>query len=477
MAIESIAKTLGTGSGIDISSLVGDLVEATFANKNATLEAKEEKLTAQISAASALKSNISQFSSALSQLTASGTLATQPTSSNGAIVTTTRLPGATLAGLSATLEVRQLAQGQVASTAAFTDGATTVIGTGTLTLTFGTAIVSDGAMTDFIAGAAAPAAIAIDAQHNTLQGVADAINAANAGVTASIVTDSNGARLVVKSSTGASQAFELSGTGALASLDIGRNASGSTINTAAQNAALTLDGVEVTYPTNSISNLIPGVRLDLVAAAVGTKVTIGSTRPTTALSDAVANFVETFNELYKMVREAVDPIDGPLRGDPAAKELLRQMKGLTLTGLIPGATDEIPSTLADIGVATQRDGTLRVDSTRLTKVLNSYPDQIEAMFATNAGLTKALSAVAETAIGKTATLGTKNEVTGLTASVLNYTRAQDDIADDKADMLAATEKLRTRMTQQFAAMDSKVAAYKSTQTFLENQIKAWNSDN
>lgn len=476
MAIESIAKTLGTGSGIDISSLVGDLVEASFANKNASLDAKQEKLTAQISAASELKSNIGQFSSALAQLTSSGTLATQPTSANTAIVKTTRLPGATLAGLSATLEVRQLAQGQVASTTAFSEGASSVIGTGTLTLTFGTASVADGAMTDFTAGAAAPIDIAIDAQHNTLQGVADAINAAKAGVTASIVTDASGARLVVKSGTGASQAFELSGSGALASLDIGRNAGGSTINTAAQNAQLTLDGVEVGYPTNSISNLIPGVRLDLVAAAVGTRVAIGSTRPTAELGEAVANFVETYNQLYAMVKGAVDPIDGPLRGDPAAKDLLRQLKGLSLAGLIPDATDDVPTTLADVGVATQRDGTLRVDSARLTKVLNTWPDQIEAMFASNAGLTKALATVAEAAIGKSSTLGMKNEITGLSASVLHYTRAQEGVADDKADVIAAADKMRDRMTQQFAAMDAKVAAYKSTQSFLENQIKAWNSD-
>src|SRR4051812_25882158 len=130
MAIESIAKTLGTGSGIDIKSLVGQLVDASFANKNASLTAKEDKLTAQISKASEIKSSISDFASALSQLTAGGTLATQPTSSNTGTVKATRLPGATLAGINASIEVRQIAQGQVASTAAFAGGASTVIGTG-----------------------------------------------------------------------------------------------------------------------------------------------------------------------------------------------------------------------------------------------------------------------------------------------------------------------------------------------------------
>ena len=151
MAIESIAKTLGTGSGIDITSLVGQLVDASFANKNASLTAKSEKLTAQISKVSEVRSGISDFANALSQLTTSGTLATQPSSANTGIVKVTRLPGAALAGLNASIEVRQLAQGQVASTAAFADGAASVIGTGALTLTFGTATVADGAMTDFAA--------------------------------------------------------------------------------------------------------------------------------------------------------------------------------------------------------------------------------------------------------------------------------------------------------------------------------------
>lgn len=476
MAIESIAKTLGTGSGIDITSLVGQLVDASFANKNAVLTAKGEKLTAQISKVSEVRSGISDFANALSQLTSGGTLATQPTSANTGIVKVTRLPGATLAGLNASIEVRQLAQGQVASTAAFAGGAASVIGTGTLTLTFGTATVADGAMTDFTAGTGASVTITIDAAHDTLQGVADAINAAKPGVTASVITDGNGARLVVKSATGASQAFELSGSGDLASLDIGRNAGGSTINAAAQNALVSLDGVDVTYPTNNVSNLIPGVRLDLVAASVGTKVAIGATRPTKELGEAVANFVETYNQIYKMVKAAVDPISGELRGDPAAKELLRQLKGLSLTSLLPDATDEMPGKLADIGVATQRDGTLRVDPTRLSKVLNSWPDQLEAMFAGGAGLTTALSKIAETAIGK-ASDPRFGRPTGLTASLALYDDGQEDVADDKADALAAAETMRARMTQQFAAMDSKVAAYKSTQSFLEQQIKAWNSDN
>lgn len=467
MAIESIAKTLGTGSGVDIQALVSGLVEASFANRNAQLTAKGETLTAQISKVAELKSAISDFANALTQLTNGVSLATQPTSSNTNILNVTRTPGADLSGLGASVEVRQIAQAQVASTNAFS-GPDYWVGTGTLTLTFGTANVSNGAMTSFTAGPASPISISIDSAHGTLDGVAQAINAANTGVTASVLTDSSGSRLVVKGATGASQAFELKGSPQLRELDIGRGESGSTVNAAAQDAIVALDGVETTFPTNSISTLVEGVRLDLVSAAVGTKVTIGARVPTAELSQSVTNFVDTYNEIYKIAKAAVDPVSGPLRGDPAAKDLLRKLKSLAMATLLPDAPAGTPRTLADLGVATQRDGTLRVDSARLAKMMATAPEQVEAMFAAGAGLTTALDAIAAKALDKNHGLG---------SSETNYAKAQDRLADDLDDMREATEKLRTRMTQQFAAMDAKVAAYKSTQSFLEQQIKAWNAGN
>lgn len=465
MAIESIAKTLGTGSGIDIASLVSQLVDAQFAMKNETLTKKSEAITARISSAAEVKSNLTQFASALATLTSGTTLSTQPTSSNTSILNVTGLTGAKLNGLSANIEVRQLAQPQVASTNAFSAGPTYATGTGTLTLTFGTATVSGGSMTAFTAGAAAPIAITIDSEHSTLAGVADAINAANAGVTASIMTDSSGARLVVKGTTGASQAFQLKGSSQLTELDIGRNETGSTINTTAQDAIVALDGVQTTRTTNSIYGLIDGVKVDLVSASVGTKVNIGAKAPTEAIKQTVTNFVDTYNEVYKVVKAAVDPTTGPLRGDAAAKELLRALKSITMSSLLTNPAAGVPSTLSGIGVATQRDGTLSVDGTRLSTALTAYPAEVEAMFAASAGLTKVMSAISDKAVSK---------VTGLGASEQTYSKQQSDVTEDRQDAAAAAEKLRTRMTRQFAAMDSRVAAYKSTQSFLTNQVAAWN---
>lgn len=466
MAIESIAKTLGTGSGIDISALVTQLVEAQYAVKNAALTEKADALAAKISTAAEVKSNLTEFARALASLTSGTSLSTQPSSSNTGILNVTGLAGAKLNGFSANLEVRQLAQSQVASTDPFIDGPAHDFGTGTLTLTFGTATVADGDMTGFTAGGAAPVEITIDSSNSTLAGVAQAINAANAGVTASVMTDSSGSRLVVKGATGATQAFTLQGSGgSLGDLDIGPAASGSTINTKAQDAIVALDGVQTTRPTNSIYGLIEGVKIDLVSASPGTTVNIGTKAPTEAIKQTVANFVETYNEVYKVVKAAVDPTTGPLRGDAAAKELLRSLKAITMGQLIDNPAEGVPSTLSGIGVATQRDGTLSVDTARLTSVLTNYPAQLEAMFAANAGLTRVMSAISDKAVSR---------VTGLGASEATYSKQQTDIDIDREDAAAAAEKLRLRMTRQFAAMDSRVAAYKSTQSFLTNQIAAWN---
>jgi flagellar hook-associated protein 2 len=466
-ATKSILTTLGAGSGIDTGALVESLVTAQFETKNQILTSKSDKLTSQISKVSDLKSAITDFNSALNQLTSGGTLATQPTSANTGIVNVTRLAGANLNGLSATLEVRQLAQSQVSSSTAYPSGASTAIGTGTLTLSFGTATVANGAMTDFTAGSATPVSINIDSSNNTLSGIATAINNAKAGVTASVLTDSTGARLVLKSTTGASQAFTLSGNGDLAALNVGVGAS-STINTAAQDALVALDGVETRYSSNSIYNLISGARIDLVSASVGTKVAIGSQTPTTALTQAVKDFVETYNQVYKVLQAATDPISGELKRDSAAQALMRQLKSLSLTSLIDGAPDTVPSTLASIGVGTNRDGTLSLNASRLATVATTYPTQLEAIFAEGKGLTKALSTIAIAATSTTVGLG---------ASEATYKKAQADIAEDQDKASTAADALRTRLTRQFAGMDAAVASYKATQSFLTQQIAAWNSNN
>lgn len=472
----SIVQTLGGASGIDTTALVQSLVDAQFQARNAALTRREETLTAQISAAATHKSNMTSFASALSTLARGGTLATQPTSSSPGTLAVTRLAGANLTHLSAQVEVRQLASPQTAAAAAVADKAA-AIGRGKLTLTFGTATVANGAMTAFTPGAGTPVDITIDETNSSLEGIAAAINAANAGVTASILTDADGSRLVIKGATGEARAFTLTATETaghegLSTLDIGVGATGTTIGSAARDAILAIDGVELKRESNSVSDLIPGVKLDLVAAEPGKIVNIGKTLPTNSLIQAVQDFVDTYNQVYAALRTDLDPVAGSLRQDVAAKTLRRQLQQLTLTPIATGSSD-MPTTLAQIGVRTNRDGTLSLDSGTLTKALVDHPGQVEKMFAqpvgtatTANGLTAAFEAISSAAA---------NTTSGLGASELSYGKAKGELAEDKTEALEKAEALRTRMTRQFASMDARVAAYKATQTFIENQVKAWNS--
>lgn len=478
MAVESIAKTLGTGSGIDTSALVKQLVEAQFAVRNAQLTRKSDSLTTQISTAAALKNAIGGFSSALTTLAKSGDLTTQPTSGDPSIVTVAALPGARLNGLNATIEVRQLAAAQTASVGPIAAGATAPTGTGTLTFTFGKATVSNGAMTAFDPGTTpVTKQISIGPDDATLEGVMKKINASDLGITASILTDSAGARLVLKGTQGEAEAFTItatedSGAAGLAALEVGVGEAGSAIATAAADAIVALDGVAVKRATNVLSGLIPGARVELMSAQVGTVVRIGATPPTDSIRLAVSDFVDTFNQLHALIKEGTAATDSPLRSDPAAKALSRAMSGLTLTELLDetGLPEGAPTTLAALGIGTNRDGTLKIDAEKLTLALTNHPEVVEAMFADGTGAKKGLPA-ALAAISTAATSATN----GLGASEARYTKLKAEISEDQTDAVADADRLRARMTQQFASMDAKVAAYKSTQTFLEQQIDAWNS--
>lgn len=477
--VDSIINSFGVGSGIDIPSLVNQLVVANFQARNGALSRQEETLGAQISAASQLKSNISEFAAGLRTLARGGTVQSQATSASPDIVKATAIPGARLSGLSAQVEVRQLAGAQSAASGVVADRGAPV-GTGTLTLQLGTATTAGGAITGFTAGASAPVTISITASNSSLDGIAAAINGAAAGVTASVLTDANGARLVLKGRSGEAQAFTLTatedaGTPGLAALNIGV---GSTIGTAAQDAIVALDGIAVQRSTNSISDLIDGVKLDLVAARPGTPATITSSAPTDAIKQSVGDFVSAYNNLVNAVKQDTSATDGPLRQDGAARSFHQALGRLTLTNLVTTSVVGAPKTLADIGVVTNRDGTLSVRSERLAAVLRDFPDAVEAIFADGTGasgngLAGAFQDIADRATDAAAPSTPGGNKIGLGGSIERYTARQNAIAIQRDRIAAETDNYRARLTKQFAGADARIAAYKSTQSFLTQQVAQW----
>ena len=471
-AAQSILTTLNTGSGIDIGTLVPALVQAQFAAKNAALTAKTNTLTAQISATSTLKSTIANFSTALANLSAGGTLQTQPVSSSSAIGVSA-IPGSKVGQLSSSISVDALATAQ-GSRSVKIDDRTATIATGKMTLTLGTAkYSSDGsAMTDFTAKGGSGSTFSIDVINGSLDGIASAINGAKAGVTATVITDVDGKSVLsLKGTTGTTQAFTLKADdagSALNQLNVGINTG--TLTSTAANAELTVDGVAVQRASNTITDLVPGVKMQLNATTPD-PVSLTSTRPTSALSQAVGDFVDTYNQVFASVKSLTDPVNGDLKNDTAASALMRSLQSLTTKGLLSADGSGAPTTLAQLGVATNRDGTLKVDTPTLNRVLADYPDQVEAMFA---GTSSNALGLASTMAG--ISLTTSSSIYGLGASADRYTKAQKDVATQQDQVDLQSDAMNKRLTQQFSTMNSKVSAYKSTQTFLENQIKAWNKD-
>ena len=468
-AASALLTSLDTGSGVDTDALVTGLVEAQFAAKTAALTAKSDKLTAQLSGVSTLKSAITDFASALETLVKGGSLQSQPMSSNSAVLTATAITGAKLTGLTGSIRVDRLASAQTATSAASVASKDTVIGTGKLTLQLGTAAYDgNGAMTG-LTGTADP--IEIDIATGSLTDIAAAINAKKAGVTASVVTDADGkAFLSLKGETGSAKAFTLTATddpsGNLSRFNVGPGATAMNLTGKAGNAQLTVDGITVERASNSISDLVEGVKLDLVGTST-TAVTLSSSTPTTALTNAIEDVVYTYNQVMAELKTQTDPITGDLRADPGAQNLLRSMKALTTRDLLPGAAAGTPRTLAELGVNTNRDGTLSVNSDTLTKVMAANPGALEAMFSNASDGSGLMGALNSIKLNATSTLY------GLGASTTRYNQDKSKLSEQQDKITDQREKMTTRMTQQFASMNSRVAAYKSTMTFMENQIKQW----
>lgn len=479
-ATNSLLTSLNTGSGVDTTSLVTSLVDAQFAAKKGQLSSKLDTITSQISAVSTLKSNITDFTKALENLVKGGTLSSQPVVSNTSVLSASVQTGGKLAGLNATIKVTQLATAQTAVSPKVPSPGTRTFATGTLTLTTGTATYANvpagdddtppgpEKMTGLSGGKSF--SINIDGTNNTLPGIAAAINAANSGVTASVVTDADGgAYLSLKSPTGAAQAFSLTAADEdsdLASFDVGTGASDQsamTISSKSQNAQLTMDGVPVERATNEVSDLIEGAKLTLTA--VGTT-TLTATRPTAALTNAVNDLVDTYNGIVQAIKDETNPITGALRADPAAKALLRNLQGLTSRALSSNAAPGTPNTLGGIGVRTTREGLLEVDATALNTAMTANPDAIEAMFSygTSNGIFAAMQSIQFNAT---------SSLYGLGASSSNYLKSQARVTEAQDKLTDQASAMTTRLTQQFSSMNARVSAYKATQSFMQQQIDQW----
>ena len=451
--VSSIANSLGFGSGLDVKQLVTDLSNASRDPKIKRMTELTQANQTRISALGQARSNLEGFADSLGQMVADGTLRSTPTVSDESVLGATSRAGLSADSFAATVVVNQLARAQTNYSGIVADK-TAAIGAGTMTLTVG--------------GVAKT--ITIGATNNSLEGLANAINASGAGVTASIVADEGGHRLIVKGPTGEVGAFTLTANaGADPGLTAFSTSGGMTVGQTATNAEFTIDGVAFSRANNIIDDVIPGMSLTLKKAAPGQGVDIGASRPLDMIKQTVGDFVSVYNQLKKSL-VAASSMSGP---SASLREIERELSNLVNKVL---SSHGSINKLSDIGISSTRDGLLSVDNAKLDKVLASDAGAVEALFnprrdATHTELSDPGIAFALDAI--------RDKAVGVNGAIDRVTKSLDAKKENLADQLEKIEEresvYKAGLEKKYGSLEAKLAAFKATQSYLEQQIKLWNN--
>lgn len=382
-------QSLGLGSGVLTTDLVEKLVNAEREVAELRLNNRQELTEAKITAYGEIKSQMSKIQTAAGALSSPSLMgATIVTSSDDSVLTATGSatadPGTYNVEVLNTAKSHALATGSYAS---FDE----IIGTGKLVFTFGELSYDDSnddsnnIKGQTINPERASKTITIDDSNRTLSGIRDAINKANMGVTATIVNDGNGYRLLMNSSdTGVKNAIRIEaqdaagnalsgGLGAFAFNE--KVGSGLTQTSKGEDAELQVNGLPITRASNTVDEVIKGVTLNLKSADVGKNISINVSPDTEALTESIDSFITAYNDLKSFVDDLskFDPssnVGGLLMGDSTIRTMMSQVRAL-ISEPIVGLTGKYRS-LTELGVNTDRnnDYLLTFDKTAFSKALN-----------------------------------------------------------------------------------------------------------
>lgn len=381
----------GLGSGLDVNSIISNLMQLER-QPMVQLQQKESSYRSKLSALGTVKSSLSTFKSSLSDLKSPSVFTSRKTTV-GDDTTYTATASSTASAGSYNIRVDTLAAAHSVATGEFTS-TTDTVGTGSLTFQFGT--YSGGTFSPN--GDKAAQTITIASGQNTLAGIRDAVNAADAGVTASIVNNGSGERLVFSSTdSGTENSLKItvddddatdtdtSGLSQLAydpeaSAGSGKNLSQTV---AAADATLNINGIDITKSSNTVTDAISGVTLNLLktnASTVSLKVEVDSD----TIKEKVEAFVSAYNTLSTTLKDmssydADTKIAGPLNGDSTVFAIRNQLRNILNTSLSTAGGGL--TTLSDAGVTFQRDGTLALDSSRLNETLADPTKDLSTLFA------------------------------------------------------------------------------------------------
>ncbi|MBL8349788.1 MAG: flagellar filament capping protein FliD [Burkholderiaceae bacterium] len=473
-------SSAGIGSGLDVANILERLM-AVEQRPLTLLKDQATSLNERLSNVGKMQGYFSALRDKANALTSpslwSSTLAT---SADTSAVKVSTSAGA-VAG-SYAVNVARLAVGQTVTGSAMADSAAT-LGEGSLTIELGSWGAGDPAAGFTAKAGSAAVSIAIGAGETSLAAIRDKINAAGAGVTATLVTDASGTRLSLRSKeTGAENAFRIS---VAETVDDGNSASGLSAlaydasaaaspmgrSTSAANAELTINGIAISSASNTLSNVVDGMTLNLLKPT-SADVDVAVAEDTAAVKTAITDFVGAFNTLASFIRtqtayNADSKTGGALQGDSATLSLQNQLRAVLNEASSASSTW---SRLSDIGLSLKSDGTLETADTKLTNALGNLPE-LKKLLASDgsssaeSGFVRRFKRLADAALGSDGVFESRSA--GIRASVSRNSKSQEAMTE----RLAQTE---ARLRAQYSALDTKMSTLSNLSTYMTQQIAQFN---
>ncbi len=460
----SIVSSTGLGSGIDIQGLVKQLATAETQPQLNTIQRQRDTANARLSGLGALKSALSDFQTSINALKDGSAFRAHSSVSSDESVLKVAADAYAAAG-SYSLEVTQLAKAQKSISKAEFEGLSTTLSTGTLA---------------FTATSGATFSVAIDSSNNTLEKVRDAINKAegNSFVSASIVNvdNSTGTGTVSKliltaKNSGTTNAFTVGATedgNATGDFALTELASANLDpQTTALDAIISVDGQTATRSSNTITDVLPGVTLNLFSkTAVGNSVSIDVGVDTDVITKSINAFVTAYNKLNATVKDlgkyggSKDGSgNGALIGDSTLRYVATQIRQNS-TGTV-STVDSGYNSLAMIGVTVDKSGVMSLDSNKLKTALAANFQSVSEVFSSTEGVATKLASKLSVLLQSGGSIDSQQ-------SSLN--KAISRLDDQKDDVNVRFQRVQQALQKQFLAMDSAVGQFKNTGTFLTNWI-------
>lgn len=486
----------GLGSGLQINEIVTAIIDAEKVPAQGLIDRDAKKATEQISAFGSINSALSTFKDSYKDLSKTSSYsAVNISSSDESVLTATAGLGAQTGVYD--IKVEEKAQAQSLASSAFASP-NDALGTGTMTIRYGSyatgtfAVNPDTTIQN----------ITIDSSNNTLSTFRDALNAdKDNGVSASIINDGTGYRLVMTSDkTGEEYAMEitvvdddgdhddnLSGISRLVYHDT--NKVNMTESVAANDAKIVMNGLTITRDSNDIESVITGVTINLLDSKPGENVRLNINRDTSKVEDEIRAFVDNYNVLTTQLNEfsKVDSSNGEtgvLVGDATVRSIENQLRSLLNNRLehLPGSI----KSFANLGIFTNRDGTLEINETnsalpKFSEVIkDNIADVADFFTATGSTTDSQVSFTSSNSLTKPGTyavevsqLATKGTLTGSAVTNLDISSANGNdfftvrIDGIKSSLITLAEKTYLSVAELAAEMQSKI---NSDSTLLDKGI-------